>query len=77
MSMPDDRIDTSDIPELSPDAWKTAVRGKWYRPVKRAVSIRLDADVLAWLKAKGSGYQTRGNGLLREKMMQEAKSRSR
>jgi len=70
-SLPDEKIDTSDIPELPPGAWKNAVRGKWYRPVKQAVSIRLDADVLAWLKAKGSGYQTKVNGLLRERMLQE------
>ena len=76
-SMSDDRIDTSDIPELPPGAWKDAVRGKWYRPVKKAVSIRLDADVLAWLKAQGSGYQTRVNGFLRERMLREANNRSR
>ena len=70
-AMPEDTIDTSDIPELPPGAWKNAVRGKWYRPVKQAVSIRLDADVLAWLKAKGSGYQTKVNGLLRKKMLEE------
>jgi uncharacterized protein (DUF4415 family) len=76
-AMPDDQIDTSEIAEVPPDAWKNAVQGKWYRPVKTAVSIRLDADVLAWLKAKGSGYQTRVNGLLREKMLQEVRTRSR
>ena len=70
-AMPEDKIDTSDIPELPPGAWKNAVRGKWYRPVKQAVSIRLDADVLAWLRAKGNGYQTKVNGLLREKMLEE------
>jgi uncharacterized protein (DUF4415 family) len=43
-AMPEEKIDTSDIPELPPGAWKKAVRGKWYRPVKQAVSIRLDAD---------------------------------
>ncbi len=64
-------VDTSDIPELPRSAWKNAVRGKWYRPVKLPVSIRLDADVLAWLKAKGNGYQTRVNTLLREKMLEE------
>jgi uncharacterized protein (DUF4415 family) len=48
--LPDDQIDTSDIPELPLSAWKDAVRGKFYRPVKRAVSMRLDADVIAWLK---------------------------
>jgi uncharacterized protein (DUF4415 family) len=44
--LPDDQIDTSDIPELPLSAWKDAVRGKFYRPVKRAVSMRLDADVI-------------------------------
>ena len=70
-ALPEHKIDTSDIPELPPEAWKNAERGKWYRPVKQAVSIRLDADVLAWLKAKGRGYQTRVNRLLRESMMRE------
>lgn len=49
-AMPDDAIDTSDIPELPLAAWKEAVRGRFYRPVKRAVSLRLDADVIARLK---------------------------
>jgi uncharacterized protein (DUF4415 family) len=70
-AMPEEKIDTSDIPELPPGAWKKAVRGKWYRPVKQPVSIRLDADVLAWLKAKGDGYQTKVNGLLRKQMLKE------
>ena len=70
-AMREERIDTSDIPELPPEAWKKAVRGKWYRPVKQAVSIRLDADVLAWLRGKGDGYQTRVNGLLRKQMLEE------
>lgn len=69
--MPEAAVDTSDIPELPPGAWKKAVRGKWYRPVKQAVSIRLDADVLAWLRAKGDGYQTKVNGLLRKQMLEE------
>jgi uncharacterized protein (DUF4415 family) len=68
---PESKIDTSDIPELPPGAWKNAVRGKWYRPIKQSVSIRLDADVLAWLKAKGSGYQTKVNRFLRERMLEE------
>ncbi|MHB1673351.1 MAG: BrnA antitoxin family protein [Acidobacteriaceae bacterium] len=70
-AMPEDKIDTSDIPELPRGAWKNAVRGKWYRPVKQPVSIRLDADVLAWLKSQGSGYQTKVNIFLREKMLRE------
>jgi uncharacterized protein (DUF4415 family) len=69
--MPESSVDTSDIPELPPGAWKNAVRGKWYRPVKKPVSIRLDADVLAWLKSQGTGYQTKVNSLLRQRMLEE------
>jgi len=68
-AMPDDQIDTSDIPELPVRAWKDAVRGRFYRPVKQAVSLRLDADVVAWLKKPGKGYQTRANHLLRQQML--------
>ena len=58
---------------LPPDAFKNAVRGKFYRPVKQAVSPRLDADVIAWLKKDGDGYQTRVNRMLRERMLAELK----
>jgi uncharacterized protein (DUF4415 family) len=68
-ALPDDQIDTSDIPELPPGAWKNAVRGRFYRPVKQAVSMRLDADVIAWLRKSGKGYQTRANRILRERML--------
>jgi uncharacterized protein (DUF4415 family) len=70
-AMADDDIDTSDIPELPPEAWKDAVRGKFYRPMKLAVSMRLDADVIAWLKKPGKGYQTRANQILRQRMLEE------
>ncbi len=70
-AMSDDEIDTSDIPELPPGAWKHAVRGRFYRPLKQAVSIRLDADVIAWLKKQGKGYQTRANSILRQRMLDE------
>jgi uncharacterized protein (DUF4415 family) len=73
--MPDSQIDTSDIPELPASAWKNAVRGKFYRPVKKAVSLRLDADVIEWLKKDGEGYQTRANKMLREKMLQDLEAR--
>jgi uncharacterized protein (DUF4415 family) len=69
--MKDEDIDTSDIPELTEEFWKNAVRGKFYRPVKKAVSLRLDADVIAWLKKEGRGYQTRANNILRERMLRE------
>jgi len=70
-SLRDEDIDTSDIPELPPGAWKHAVRGRFYRPVKQAVSLRLDADVVAWLKKPGKGYQTRVNRMLRERMLED------
>jgi uncharacterized protein (DUF4415 family) len=46
--MPDDRIDLTDAPEAR--EWRRAVVGKFYRPIKKPVTIRVDADVLAWLK---------------------------
>jgi uncharacterized protein (DUF4415 family) len=68
--MSDEDIDYSDIPEQTAEMWKNAVRGNpFYRPVKRAVSLRLDADVIAWLKKDGAGYQTRANNILRERML--------
>ncbi len=72
-ALPDDRIDTSDIPELPPVAWKDAVRGRFYRPVKQPISMRLDADVVAWLKKRGKGYQTRVNSILRQTMLADIK----
>jgi uncharacterized protein (DUF4415 family) len=71
--LPESRIDLSDIPEiknLPPDA----VVGKFYRPKKTSVTIRLDADVLAWLKAAGEGYQTRVNTYLRTLMRRRGNS---
>ncbi len=70
-AMPESEIDTSDIPVLPPEAWKHAIRGGLYRPVKKAVSLRIDADVLAWLKRDGRGYQTRVNRLLRQEMLKD------
>jgi uncharacterized protein (DUF4415 family) len=62
----DEEIDLTDIPEVTD--WSNAVVGKFYRPVKKSLTIRIDADVLVWLKGQGKGYQTRINGLLREAM---------
>jgi uncharacterized protein (DUF4415 family) len=75
LAKPDRKIDTSDISELPADAWKNVVRGRFYRPVKEAVSLRLDADVLAWLKKDGNGYQTRANRMLRELMLKDLEGR--
>jgi uncharacterized protein (DUF4415 family) len=45
----------------------------WYRPVKKPVTVRLDADILAWFKKGGRGYQTRINRALRRVMTEEQK----
>lgn len=63
----DREIDLSDIPEIR-EIPSDVVIGKFYRPKKETVTIRIDADVLAWLKASGSGYQTRINGFLHQLM---------
>lgn len=66
-ALPDDAIDTSDAPELLD--WSGAKRGLFYRPVKQQLTLRLDADVVAWFKShttSDEGYQTRINRALRE-----------
>ena len=66
-NMPDSDINTDDIPETTD--WKDARRGVFYRPVKRQITLRLDADVVHWFKAHargGRGYQTDINRALRE-----------
>lgn len=72
-AMPDSQIDYSDATPMKPEEWRDAVVGKFYRPIKRQLTLRLDADVLAWFKQQGRGYQTRINDLLRDVMMKEAK----
>jgi len=61
--MRDEDIDYSDIPELDEDFWKDAKQV--IPPGKKQLTIRLDADVLTWLKAQGKGYQSRINAILR------------
>lgn len=67
VALPDDRIDTSDIPEIAEENWADARRGEYFRPRKQPVTIRLDADVVAWFKAhsRDRGYQTEINRVLR------------
>ncbi len=72
-ALQDTEIDLSDQPEVRD--WSRLVVGKFYRPIKKSLTIRLDADVLAWLKGQGRGYQTRINKLLRAAM--ESRSRRR
>src|SRR5258708_1420508 len=71
---PDNQIDLSDIPEIK-DIPSDAVIGKFYRPKKTPITIRVDADVLAWLKASGKGYQTLINDYLRQLMQRNREHR--
>ncbi|WP_448669127.1 BrnA antitoxin family protein [Enterobacter mori] len=64
-------IDYSDIPAAGDEQWSGAVRGKFYRPLKTQASVRIDADVMEWLKRPGKGYQTRLNAILREAMLRD------
>ena len=68
---PDNEIDTSEIPEVTD--WSGAVVGRFYRPIKQVVTVRIDADVLDWFKSQGGKYQTRLNGALREYMTEHRK----
>jgi uncharacterized protein (DUF4415 family) len=70
-ALPDEQIDTQDIPEL-PD-WSEKKRGLFFRPIKQQITLRLDADLIAWFKSRtprGEGYQTAINCALREYVTQ-------
>jgi uncharacterized protein (DUF4415 family) len=62
----DATIDFSDMPEVVD--WTGAEVGRFFRPIKRPVTMRLDNDVIEWLKSYGRGYQTKANLLLRHAM---------
>jgi len=68
--------DYSDCPVQTPEQLREFKPkypdAKLYKPIKRTVQIRLDADVLEWLKHDGSGYQTRANAILRQAMLQSS-----
>jgi uncharacterized protein (DUF4415 family) len=76
-SRPDSEIDLSDIPELTDHFWQNAAHNPFYRPVKKQLTVRLDADIIAWLRRKGKGYQTRLNMLLRAAMLQDTAARGK
>jgi uncharacterized protein (DUF4415 family) len=71
--MKDTDIDYSDIPPLGKTFLKKATTT--WPPVKTQLTIRLDADVLAWLKGHGRGYQTRINRILRVVMESQPPAR--
>jgi uncharacterized protein (DUF4415 family) len=75
-ALPDEAIDTSDAPEILD--WSGAKRGLFYRPLKQQLTLRVDADVIAWFKARATskeGYQTRINRVLREYVQGQARKR--
>ena len=67
---PDTDIDFSDIPPLTAEQFAKAVVRVGLKPVppKQQITLRLDADVLDWFRARGTGYQTQINSLLRAYM---------
>lgn len=69
------RDNDPDYPKpLSPDKWANAMRREEYwRPIKKQTTVRIDADVLDWLKSKGEGHLTRINEILRRTMLEETK----
>jgi uncharacterized protein (DUF4415 family) len=71
--MTDKDIDYSDIPALD-DSFFTRPTVQW-PPAKQQVTVRIDTDVLRWLKAYGKGYQTRMNRILRAVMDSQPQAR--
>jgi uncharacterized protein (DUF4415 family) len=70
--MSDVDIDYSDIPKtIETEVWRLAACSPLHKPVKQQLTARIDADVLAWLKSKGRGYQSRMNAILRNAMLHE------
>jgi uncharacterized protein (DUF4415 family) len=73
----DKSLDNAD-PEnavLPPEKWEGAIIGKYYRPRKTAISLRIDNDVLDWVKSKGDKHSSRINEILRECMMADRERR--
>ena len=68
-------IDTSDAPEVTD--WSGAFRGRFYRPVKRQVTLRVDADILAYFRSTERHYQTAINRTLRAAMLRGMRRRQR
>ena len=71
----DSEIDFSDIPATSESDWTGAMRGKHFRPVKQQLTVRIDSDVVEWLKSQGKGYQSRLNQILRLAMAEKLRHR--
>ena len=72
--MPDSAIDYSDAPAMDRLPREIHV-GRFYRPVKQQISLRVDADVLAWFRSQSGKYQTYINQVLRREMRSHARAR--
>ncbi len=68
-TQPEELIDLSEIPELTEVQLAELKHPAHYRPIKQQITARVDADVLAWLKSQGKGYQSRINAILRREML--------
>ncbi len=68
-AIPDEGIDTSDIPEMDEKFFATAKLVMPPGASKKAVSMRVDEDVLDWFKARGKGHLSRMNAVLRAYML--------
>lgn len=66
----DEDTDLTEIPEATPEMFARAIVREGLKPVetKKQITLRIDADVLAWFRAQGAGYQSRINQLLRAYM---------
>jgi uncharacterized protein (DUF4415 family) len=75
-AMPEDQINTRVEPEQRD--WSGARRGVFFRPVKKQLTLRIDADVIEWFRThapNGEGYQTSINRALREYVTQHETQR--
>ncbi len=76
-AQPDDQINLTDIPELTDTQLAEMQPAAQYRPIKKQITARVDADVLAWLKSQGKGYQSRINAILRREMLEQRQTKAR
>ena len=72
-NMPDSQIDLSDSPELTPDQLAKAVLRRGIKPTPNTemLNLRVDNDVLEWWRARGKGYQSEINAVLRAVMLEQ------
>lgn len=70
--LPESQIDTDDIPEAPAENMRQGVRGPHFRPLKTPITIRLDADLIAWFKSntESGKYQSEINRVLRQHVIE-------